>query len=143
MKELIALAKAKPGLLNFAVSGIGGANHLAGIEFAQRTGIKWTYIPYKGGSQAVTDMVGGQAHVMFNGMLATYPSVKDGKLQGARDLEREARRHGARHADRRRARHAGLRDRLLPGHRRARRHAAGNRDQAARRVAPASSTRRR
>ena len=80
-KELIALAKAKPDSLNFAVSGIGGANHLAGIDFAQRAGIKWTYIPYKGGSQALTDMVGGQAQVMFNGMLATYPFVKDGKLK--------------------------------------------------------------
>ena len=80
-KELIALAKSKPDSLNFAVSGIGGANHLAGIEFAQRAGIKWAYIPYKGGSQALTDMVGGQAQVMFNGMLATYPFVRDGKLK--------------------------------------------------------------
>ncbi len=78
VKELVALAKAKPDSLNFAVSGIGGANHLAGIDFAQRAGIKWTYIPYKGGSQALTDMVGGQAQVMFNGMLATYPFVRDG-----------------------------------------------------------------
>jgi len=80
-KELVALAKSKPDALNFAVSGIGGANHLAGIDFAQRAGIKWTYIPYKGGSQALTDMVGGQAQVMFNGMLATYPFVKDAKLK--------------------------------------------------------------
>jgi len=80
-KELIAQAKAQPNSLNFAVSGIGGANHLAGIDFAQRAGIKWTYIPYKGGSQALTDMVGGQSQVMFNGMLATYPFVKDGKLK--------------------------------------------------------------
>jgi tripartite-type tricarboxylate transporter receptor subunit TctC len=79
--ELVALAKAKPDSLNFAVSGVGGANHLAGIDFAQRAGIKWTYIPYKGGSQALTDMVGGQAQVMFNGMLATYPFVKDNKLK--------------------------------------------------------------
>jgi tripartite-type tricarboxylate transporter receptor subunit TctC len=80
-KELIALAKAKPDSLNFAISGIGGANHLAGIEFAMRTGIKWTYIPYKGGSQAIADVMGGQAQVLFNGMLATYPAVKDGKLK--------------------------------------------------------------
>ena len=80
-KELIALAKAKPDSLNFAISGIGGANHLAGIDFAMRTGIKWTYIPYKGGSQAIADVMGGQAQVLFNGMLATYPAVKDGKLK--------------------------------------------------------------
>jgi tripartite-type tricarboxylate transporter receptor subunit TctC len=80
-KELIALAKAQPNSLNFAVSGIGGANHLAGVDFAMRAGIKWTYIPYKGGSQAITDVIGGQAQVLFNGMLATYPYVKDGKLK--------------------------------------------------------------
>ena len=81
VKELIALAKAKPDSLNFAVSGIGGANHLAGIDFAMRSGIKWTYIPYKGGSQAITDVMAGQAQVLFNGMLATYPFVKDGRLR--------------------------------------------------------------
>ena len=80
-RELVALAKAKPDTFFFAVSGVGGANHLAGIDFAQRAGIKWTYIPYKGGSQALGDMVGGQSNVMFNGMLATYPFVKDGKLK--------------------------------------------------------------
>jgi tripartite-type tricarboxylate transporter receptor subunit TctC len=80
-KELIALAKSKPDSLNFAVSGIGGANHLAGVDFAMRSGIRWTYIPYKGGAQAITDVIGGQAQVLFNGMLATYPYVKDGKLK--------------------------------------------------------------
>ena len=81
VKELVAMAKAHPGKLNFAISGIGGAPHLAGIEFAQRMGISWTYIPYKGGSDAVTGVVGGQAHVLFNGMLATWPSVTGGKLK--------------------------------------------------------------
>jgi tripartite-type tricarboxylate transporter receptor subunit TctC len=81
VKDLVAMAKAHPGKLNFAISGIGGAPHLAGIEFAQRTGVDWTYIPYKGGSDAVTGVVGGQAHVLFNGMLATWPSVTGGKLK--------------------------------------------------------------
>jgi len=81
VKELIDYAKANPGKLNFAISGIGGAPHLAGIEFAQRTGVNWTYIPYKGGSQAVADVVGGQANVLFNGMLATWPSVTGGRLK--------------------------------------------------------------
>jgi tripartite-type tricarboxylate transporter receptor subunit TctC len=80
-QELVALAKAKPNSLNFAVSGIGGANHLAGVDFAMRSGIQWTYIPYKGGAQAITDVVGNQAQVLFNGMLATYPFVKDGRLK--------------------------------------------------------------
>ena len=81
VRELIAMAKAHPGKLNFAISGIGGAPHLAGIEFAQRAGVDWTYIPYKGGSDAVTGVVGAQAHVLFNGMLATWPSVTGGKLK--------------------------------------------------------------
>ena len=81
VRELIALAKANPGKLNFAVSGIGGAPQLAGIEFAQRTGVQWTYIPYKGGSDAVTGVAAGQADVLFNGMLATWPSVQGGRLR--------------------------------------------------------------
>ncbi len=80
-KELIALAKAKPNALNFAISGTGGANHLAGIDFAMRAGIVWTYVPYKGGSQAINDVVAGQADLLFNGMVATYPMVKGGKLK--------------------------------------------------------------
>ncbi len=82
VQELIAYAKANPGKLNFANSGTGGAPHLAGVEFAQRTGVQWVYIPYKGGSAAVTDVVAGNANVLFNGMLATYPSVKGGRLRG-------------------------------------------------------------
>ena len=57
VKELIDVAKAKPGKLNYATSGVGGAPQLAGVEFAQRAGIAWTYIPYKGGAQAVADIV--------------------------------------------------------------------------------------
>ena len=82
VKELIAYARANPGKLNFANSGTGGAPHLAGVEFAARTGVQWTYIPYKGGSAAVTDVIAGNANVLFNGMLATYPSVKAGRLRG-------------------------------------------------------------
>jgi tripartite-type tricarboxylate transporter receptor subunit TctC len=81
VKELVALAKAQPGKLNFAVSGIGGAPQLAGIEFAQRTGVDWTYIPYKGGSDAVSAVVAGQAQLLFNGMLATWPSVTGSRLR--------------------------------------------------------------
>jgi tripartite-type tricarboxylate transporter receptor subunit TctC len=81
VKELVALAKAYPGQLNFAISGIGGAPQLAGIEFAQRMGIDWTYIPYKGGADAITGVVGRQAHVLFNGMLATWPHVTGGRLR--------------------------------------------------------------
>jgi tripartite-type tricarboxylate transporter receptor subunit TctC len=82
VKELIAYAKANPGKLNFANSGTGGAPHLAGVDFAHRTGVQWAYIPYKGGAPAVADVIAGNANVLFNGMLATYPSVKSGRLKG-------------------------------------------------------------
>ena len=81
VQELVAFAKANPGKLNFAMSGIGGAPHLAGIEFAQRTGVQWTYIPYKGGSDAVAAVAAGQADVLFNGMLATWPAVQGGRMR--------------------------------------------------------------
>ncbi len=117
--ELVAMAKAHPGKLNFAVSGIGGAPQLAGIEFAQRMGVNWVYIPYKGGSDAVTGVAAGQAHVLFNGMLATWPSVTGGRLR-ALGISSAQRVPSAKDTpDRRRAGPARLRDRLLPGHRRA------------------------
>jgi tripartite-type tricarboxylate transporter receptor subunit TctC len=81
VQELIAYSKAQKGKLNYAASSVGSAPHLAGVEFALRTGTQWAYIPYKGGAQAITDVVGGQAEVLFNGMLATYPHVKSGKLK--------------------------------------------------------------
>jgi tripartite-type tricarboxylate transporter receptor subunit TctC len=81
VKELIQYAKANPRKLNFAVSGIGGAPQLAGIEFAQRAGLQWTYIPYKGGSDAVAAVAAGEADVLFNGMLAAWPTVQGGRLR--------------------------------------------------------------
>src|SRR5206468_10340963 len=81
VKELIELAKARQGKLNYAASSVGSAPHLAGVDFAVRTGLELAYIPYKGGAQAITDVVGGQADVLFNGMLATYPQVKSGGLR--------------------------------------------------------------
>ena len=80
--ELIAYAKANKDKLNFAAAaGTGSASHLAGLVFAQRNGIDWTYISYKGGAQALTDMVGGQVDVTLNGMVATYPHVKSGSVR--------------------------------------------------------------
>ena len=80
--ELAAYAKAQKGKLNYAVAaGMGSASHLAGVMYAQRNGIEWGYVPYKGGAQAITDLIGGQVDVMFNGMVATYPHVKAGKIK--------------------------------------------------------------
>ncbi|MBL0087807.1 MAG: tripartite tricarboxylate transporter substrate binding protein [Ideonella sp.] len=79
LKELVALSKAQK--LNFAVTAIGSAPHLAGVAVEKATGAQWEYIPYKGGSQAVGDTVGGQTQVLMNGMLATLPFVQSGKLK--------------------------------------------------------------
>lgn len=80
--ELIAHSKATNGKLNFAAAaGSGSAAHLAGVLFAQRTGAQWSYIPYKGGAQAITDLIGGQTDVTMNGMVATYPHVRSGKIR--------------------------------------------------------------
>ncbi|MDB5958069.1 tripartite tricarboxylate transporter substrate binding protein [Ramlibacter sp.] len=79
LKELVALSKQKE--LNFATSGTGGANHLAGVALQQATGARWQYVPYKGGSQAIQDTVAGQCELMMNGMLATLPHVQSGKLK--------------------------------------------------------------
>lgn len=79
LKELVALShKAQ---LNFAVTAIGSAPHLAGVAVEKATKANWTYIPYKGGAQAIGDTVGGQTQVLMNGMLATLPQVQAGKLK--------------------------------------------------------------
>jgi len=79
LKELVALSKT--GKLDFAVTAMGSAPHVAGLAVASLTGAKWEYIPYKGGSQAVTDTIAGQTQVLMNGMLATLPFVQNGKLK--------------------------------------------------------------
>jgi tripartite-type tricarboxylate transporter receptor subunit TctC len=78
--QLIALAKKRPGALNYA-SSPAGAPYLAGVQFAHRTGIQWEYITGRGGAQSIMDVMTGQADVLFNGMLATLPPVKSGKLK--------------------------------------------------------------
>jgi tripartite-type tricarboxylate transporter receptor subunit TctC len=80
VKELIALAKRRPGELNFAAS-LAGAPLMAGIDFASRAGIRWTYITGRGGMQTIMDVVSGQADVMFNGMLPVMPQVQSGRLR--------------------------------------------------------------
>lgn len=79
LKELIELSKRSE--LNFAVTAMGSAPHLAGVAVGRASGAKWQFIPYKGGSQAVTDTIAGQTQVLMNGMLATLPFVQSGKLK--------------------------------------------------------------
>ncbi|WP_019561218.1 Bug family tripartite tricarboxylate transporter substrate binding protein [Caldimonas manganoxidans] len=79
LRELVALSHRTA--LNFAVTAIGSAPHLAGVAVERATGARWQYIPYKGGSQAISDTVAGQTQVLMNGMLATLPHVQSGKLK--------------------------------------------------------------
>ncbi len=79
LKELVALSKTSE--LNFAVTATGSAPHLAGVALERASGAKWTYVPYKGGVQAVQDTVSGQTQVLMNGMLATLPQVQGGRLK--------------------------------------------------------------
>jgi tripartite-type tricarboxylate transporter receptor subunit TctC len=79
LKELVALSQKTK--LDFAVTAIGSAPHLAGVAVEKATQAKWQYIPYKGGSQAIGDTVAGQTQVLMNGMLATLPFVQSGKLK--------------------------------------------------------------
>ena len=81
VKELIAWAKANPGKINFASAGNGTAVHLAGEQFKLVTGIEMVHVPYKGGAQALTALVGGEVNMTLNGLLATLPHIKSGKIK--------------------------------------------------------------
>ena len=81
IRELIALARAKPGQLNYASAGSGNATHLAGELFASATRIKLVHVPYKGSGPAVTDLVGGQVQLMFANLVAALPQVKTGRIR--------------------------------------------------------------
>ena len=80
--ELIAYAKANPDKLNYATAGLGSAPHLAGALFAHSLGLKITFIPMKGGAEAIQQVAGGHADALFDGMIATLPHVKNGRLHG-------------------------------------------------------------
>jgi tripartite-type tricarboxylate transporter receptor subunit TctC len=81
LKELIALAKAKPGTLAFATSGNGSTGHLAGEMFKSVAGVNLVHIPYKGSAPAISDVLGGQVAMTFDGLPAALPHVKAGKLK--------------------------------------------------------------
>ena len=81
VKELIALAKARPGQLNFGSSGTGGSNHLAGELFNATAGVKIVHIPYKGNAPALIDLAGGHVDLIFNGLTSALPLIKGGKLR--------------------------------------------------------------
>lgn len=81
VNELIALAKAREGKLNFGAPGIGGPGHLSGIMFNHLAGVRTTHIPYKGASAVITALVGGEVQFMFATVLSGMPHVASGRLK--------------------------------------------------------------
>jgi tripartite-type tricarboxylate transporter receptor subunit TctC len=92
IKELVALAKAKPGVLNFGSSGSGGSNHLAGELFNAMANVKITHVPYKGNGPAMIDLLGGHIDMAYNGLTSAMQHIKSGKLRalGVTSLKRSA-----------------------------------------------------
>jgi tripartite-type tricarboxylate transporter receptor subunit TctC len=81
VRDLIELAKVKPNTITYAVSGTGGINHFAGALFARVAGVQLINVPYKGGAQALTDLIGGQVQVMFGTAAITLSQVRAGRLK--------------------------------------------------------------
>ncbi|MBF5002685.1 Bug family tripartite tricarboxylate transporter substrate binding protein [Diaphorobacter caeni] len=81
VQELIAYAKANPGKLNYASSGNGTIVHLNALEFAARSGVKLTHVPYKGTAQSITDLAAGQVHLLFDSIPTGMPHVTSGRLK--------------------------------------------------------------
>jgi tripartite-type tricarboxylate transporter receptor subunit TctC len=81
VRELIALAKAKPGFYTHASSGAGGAPHLAAELFKRMAGIDMTHIPYKGSAPSMQDVMGGQVSITFDSLLQALPFIRDGRLK--------------------------------------------------------------
>src|SRR4051812_27219256 len=79
--DLVALARAKPGTLNYASNGNGSSSHLAAVMFTSMTGIDMVHVPYKGLSPALSDLLGGQVQLMFSSVVAIVPQVQAGKLK--------------------------------------------------------------
>ena len=81
VREFIALAKAKPGQINYGSSGAGGSGHLAGELFKSVTGTNLVHVPYRGAPPALTDLMAGQIQTVFGTMLASVPHIRTGKLR--------------------------------------------------------------
>ena len=80
-RELIQLAKSKPGKLTYASAGLGSTQHLAGALFCSKAGIDALHVPYKGSSQALTDLMSGQVDFVIDTLSASLPFVRGGKLR--------------------------------------------------------------
>lgn len=81
IKELIALAKTKPGKLNYASSGLGSSNQMAGELFKMMAGVNIVHVPYKGNAPALTDTIGGQVEMIFSGVPLLVPHIQGGRIR--------------------------------------------------------------
>jgi tripartite-type tricarboxylate transporter receptor subunit TctC len=81
VKELIALAKSEPGKVSYGSSGNGGTGHLAAELFSRQAGIRMLHVPYKGNSQALVDVIGGQIAMMFDQVSTSAPQIRAGKVR--------------------------------------------------------------
>ena len=81
VRELIAYARSKPGALNFASSGVGSTNHLAGELFNSVAGVQMVHVPYKGNSEALADLLAGRVQVLFSGLPPVMAQVQSGKAR--------------------------------------------------------------
>ncbi len=81
LRELVALAKARPGAITMSSAGTGSNNHLAGERFQLQAGVKFVHVPYKGSGPALVDLMGGHVDIMFDQMSSSAPFIASGKLR--------------------------------------------------------------
>ncbi len=81
VKEFIALAKARPGQINFASAGVGSSPHMSGEMFKMLTGVNIVHVPYKGGALAINDLIAGHVSVAWNNLPESMPHIKSGRLR--------------------------------------------------------------
>jgi tripartite-type tricarboxylate transporter receptor subunit TctC len=81
IQELIAYARANPGKLNYGSAGAGGANHMLGVLFMQRTGVELTHVPYRGAAPALADLIAGNIQLVFDSFSGIIPTVRAGQVR--------------------------------------------------------------
>jgi tripartite-type tricarboxylate transporter receptor subunit TctC len=81
VRDLLVLAKEKPGVLNYASAGVGSFQHLGGELFKLMAGVNIVHVPYKGGGPAMQDVIGGTVKIMFSSLIQTTPFIKSGQLR--------------------------------------------------------------
>ena len=81
VQDFIVAAKAKPGTINYGSAGVGTATHIAGARFSLAAGIQATHVPYKGGAEAMTDLLGGRIDFYFCPISTALPLIRDGRVQ--------------------------------------------------------------